>query len=128
MVRFLTSDEVLAVHSLLIQRYGGAEGVRDWGLVESAVNRPKSEFSGLDAYNDIFMKAAVLLFSLIKNHGFVDGNKRVGLACCIIFLWLNGYDLNVTVENAVEIARRSAQGQMSEEDICVWLKKHSTNL
>ena len=85
---FLTSVEVLALHHALIERYGGARGIRDMGAVEAAVFRPQCGY-----YADIIEEAAALLESLLINHPFVDGNKRVAFAACDVFLRMNGYAL-----------------------------------
>lgn len=82
---YLTSAEVLALHRILIQQYGGAEGLRDMGALESAVFRPQSGY-----YADIVEEAAALLESLLINHPFIDGNKRVAFAACDVFLRING--------------------------------------
>ena len=84
-----TLHEILAVHTILIQTYGGSEGVRDMGAVEAALFRPQSGY-----YNDIVEEAAALMESLLINHAFVDGNKRIAFSACHIFLDINGYDLD----------------------------------
>lgn len=83
---FLELDDVLAMHSQLIEAYGGSLGVRDQRLLESAIEMPRSGFDGDYFHNSVFMMAAAYLFHLAKNHPFVDGNKRIGLACCHTFL------------------------------------------
>jgi len=89
MTDYLTLREVLAIHALLVERYGGADGVRDMGAVEAALFRPQSGY-----YNDIIEEAAALTESLLINHPFVDGNKRTAFAVCYTFLDINGYTLN----------------------------------
>jgi death-on-curing protein len=89
-VQFLSLDEVLEIHTVLIDRYGGAEGVRDRGLLESALYRPKTGY-----YADLIDMAAALFESLINNHPFVDGNKRVAFFSTDVFLRLNGYKMVV---------------------------------
>ena len=89
-VQFLSLDEVLEIHTVLIDRYGGAEGVRDRGLLESALYRPKTGY-----YADLIEMAAALFESLINNHPFVDGNKRVAFFSTDVFLRLNGYKMVV---------------------------------
>ena len=88
-----TLHEVLAVHAMLIEAYGGSEGVRDLGAIEAALFRPQSGY-----YNDIVEEAAALMESLLINHAFVDGNKRVAFAVCHIFLDINGYELDADSE------------------------------
>src|SRR3989338_3185868 len=92
-MKYLTIQQVLAIHDLMVKRYGGSGGVRDIGLVESAVARPQGTFGGNDLYPDIFDKAGALLQSLLKNHPFVDGNKRTALTSVGLFFKINGYNL-----------------------------------
>ena len=94
-VRHLTTDEILAIHMRLVERFGGNEGVRDPGLIESALYRPQSGY-----YEDFPTMAAALFESLIMNHPFVDGNKRVAFFATDVFLRLNGWHLNVEDEEA----------------------------
>ena len=90
-IEYLTLNEVLLLHARLIQAAGGSRGQRDLGLLESAVARPQATFAGEDLYPDLWSKAAALMHSLVLNHPFVDGNKRVALTAAGIFLDLNGY-------------------------------------
>lgn len=94
-VQFLTLDEVLEIHKILINRYGGASGVRDLGLLESALYRPATGY-----YRDLIEMAAALFESLINNHPFIDGNKRVAFFCTDVFLRINGYKLILQPEVA----------------------------
>lgn len=94
-VRHPTTDEVLAIHVRLIERFGGDEGVRDLGLVESALYRPQSGY-----YNDLSAMAAALFESLIMNHPFIDGNKRVAFFVTDVFLRMNGWYLDIDDEEA----------------------------
>jgi death-on-curing protein len=88
---YLTTSEVLVMHSLLIRQFGGSDGVRDVGLLEAALFRPQTGY-----YSDIIAEAAALLESLAVNHPFVDGNKRVAFAVTDVFLRINGYEINST--------------------------------
>ncbi len=90
---YLTSVDVLALHHALIERYGGAKGIRDMGAVEAAVFRPQCGY-----YADIAEEAAALLESLLINHPFIDGNKRAAFAACDVFLRINGYSLNAEAD------------------------------
>ena len=92
-IHYLSITQVLAIHDQMIKRFGGSIGVRDLGLIESAIARSQSTFDGSDLYQTLFDKAAALLQSLLKNHPFVDGNKRTALTSAGIFLALNGYRL-----------------------------------
>ncbi len=125
MISYVTLGDALAIHLALIELYGGSDGVRDLTLVESAIARPQASFGGYDAYPTLFDKAAVLMQGLIKNHGFVDGNKRTGTAIASIFLKLNNQKLHVTDDQLVELAISVAEDKLSLEEISTWLKKHT---
>lgn len=87
--RFISIEVVRAIHALQIQEFGGSEGIRDEGLLESAVAQPMATFSGEYLHGDVFAMAAAYLFHLVKNHPFIDGYKRTGLAVCLVFLKAN---------------------------------------
>jgi len=124
-VKYLTPYKVLFIHDQVVKRTGGSQGVRDLGLVESAVYRPQATFDGKDLYIDIFDKAAALLQSLLKNHPFIDGNKRTALTSAGLFLRLNGYKLiNAKIEE-VEFAIKVDNQNLDISDISQWLKSHS---
>ncbi len=112
----------------MVKRFGGSHGVRDLRLVESAVGRPKSTFGGEYLYNSIFDKAAALLQSLLKNHPFVDGNKRTALTSAGLFLKKNNYKLINNHQEEVEFAVRVDNGNLTVEQISKWLKEHSNKL
>ena len=92
-MRYLTLAEVVELHRRLLQATGGAPGVRDFGALESAIAQPKASFAGVDLHPTLAEKAAALAFSLVQNHPFVDGNKRVGHAAMETFLVLNGNEI-----------------------------------
>lgn len=96
MTAYLTVQEVLFIHARLIETTGGEHGVRDLGLLESAVARPQATFAGESLYPDLFQKAAALMQSLVQNHPFVDGNKRTGVTAAALFLQRNGRSLQTT--------------------------------
>ena len=124
-VNYLSMEQVLVAHAALIKRYGGSHGIRDEGLLKSAVFRPQTSAFGQDAYPTFFEKCAVLGYSLIQNHPFVDGNKRTGFATMHLMLLINGYDLTSAKKGEAEMAEDVASGKMSEGEISVWLKKYS---
>jgi len=128
MTIYVSIGDVLAIHQTLIELYGGSGGVRDITLVESAIARPQANFGGYDAYPTLFEKAAVLMQGLIKNHGFVDGNKRTGTAVMSIFIKLNSYKLHVTDRQLENLAVDVAQDKLSIEELTVWLKKYSKKI
>lgn len=119
---------MLLIHNRAIKRFGGSHGIRDIGLVESAVGRPRASFGGRDLYRTIFEKAAALLQSLLKNHPFVDGNKRTALSSAGIFLKINGYKLKNTHKGEVEFAIKVDNENLTREQIAKWLKDHSQKL
>lgn len=90
---FLSVEEVIEIHQDQVARYGGSPGIRDRALLESAVHAPAASFGGQFLHGEVFEMAAAYLFHLVKNHAFVDGNKRVGAATADVFLQLNGWDL-----------------------------------
>ncbi len=102
-MRFLSIAEVLDLHERLLADSGGAPGVRDLGALESAVSQPHAAFGGLDLYPDLVAKAAALCYSLIMNHAFVDGNKRIGHAAMETFLVLNGHELQCGVDEQEQV-------------------------
>lgn len=125
---FLTTSQVLFIHDQTVKRFGGSRGIRDIGLVESAVARPKVSFGGKYLYNSLFDKAAALLQSLLKNHPFVDGNKRTALTSAGVFLKKNGYKLINDHKQEVEFAIRVDNGNLTVEQISQWLKEHSVKI
>jgi death-on-curing protein len=124
-VLFLTLDEALAIHAHQIARYGGALGVRDQGLLESALAMPAATFAGESLHPSLPEQAAAYLFHLVKNHPFVDGNKRVGLACSLAFLRLNGIRVRATDDDLVGIVVGVAEGRRSKADVAVFLRERS---
>jgi len=123
--RYISLDEVVALHHNLVQKYGGSHGIRDFDLLISAVSRPQASFGGEDLYKNIFSKASALLHSLVLNHPFIDGNKRTGSASCIRFLYLNGYVLKAKNEELVKFVLAIASKKLDSDGIVVWLKKRS---
>ncbi|MDC0831535.1 type II toxin-antitoxin system death-on-curing family toxin [Geitlerinema sp. CS-897] len=106
-MRYLKLIEVLALHRRLIERSGGALGIRDFGLLESAIAQPRMTFGGEDLYSTEIEKAAALGFSIVMNHPFVDGNKRTGHAAMETFLLLNGREIRATVDEQIATARQT---------------------
>ena len=96
MTHYLTPEQVLFIHSRLVDETGGAHGIRDLGMLLSALGRPQATFQGKDLYSDLFSKAAALMDSLVRNHPFIDGNKRTAITSTAIFLRINGFHLDVT--------------------------------
>ena len=127
-MKYLYPKQVLYLYQQIIQQSGGSVGLRDDGLLESAVYRPQSSFGGRDLYPDLFSKAAALGHSIISNHPFVDGNKRVGFEAMRLMLRLNGYDLHASLDAKFEFVMEIAKGRRTEQAIADWLKRHSRTL
>ncbi|MBI3158303.1 MAG: type II toxin-antitoxin system death-on-curing family toxin [Chloroflexi bacterium] len=121
----LTPQQVLFLHAELVRETGGEPGVRDLGLLLSALARPHAAFEGRDLYPDLFSKTAALMHSLVQNHAFVDGNKRIGLAVAGITLELNGVCLAAGQEETVDFVLAVARGERGVEDIAAWLRENS---
>lgn len=121
---FLTLEQILTVHTDQIERYGGSHGLRDLGLLESAIYRPQSTFGGEELYQTIFDKAASLLHSLIANHPFVDGNKRTATASVLLFLKINGCNLVCGQEELVKFVLDISVKKFDLEEIASWIEKH----
>ena len=127
-IRYLTLDDVIAIHDNMVSLYGGSHGIRDLGLVDSAVARPQATFGGEDLYPGIYKKAAALFHSLIFNHAFVDGNKRTSITSTARFLSMNGYELNASDKEFVSFPLRVENKHLSFEEIASWLKNHTKRI
>lgn len=119
---FLSLAEVLAIHRDQIQRYGGATGVRDWGLLKSAIAMPAATFDGTHLHADLYSMAAAYLFHLVQNHAFVDGNKRVGAVAAAVFLALNGGNLVADEDAFAELVLSVARGETTKSDVAEFLR------
>lgn len=129
-MRYLSILEVFELHDRIISSSGGSRGIRDISALESAVNQPRQTFDQKDLYPDIVTKAAALCFSLVMNHPFVDGNKRVGHAAMETFLILNGYEIISSVDEQERVMLELASGNMSRINFSEWLNNqicHITN-
>jgi death on curing protein len=122
--RWLSLREILTLHERIAAGSGGGVGVRDLGLLEYAIAQPRQSFDGADLHPSIIDKAAALGFSLISNHPFVDGNKRVGHAALEVFLMLNGYELNASVDSQERVILAVAAGRLTREEFRRWLADH----
>ncbi len=121
---YLTIAEVLYLHRMVIAQSGGSSGIRDLGGLESATAQPLATFAGSDLYSGVAEKATALCFSLVLNHPFVDGNKRVGHAAMETFLVLNGFDLSAPVSEQEELILALADGSLSREELLRWVDAH----
>ena len=123
MIRF-SKEKVLLLHRIMAQATGGSVGVRDEGLLESALEAAFSEFGGVEFYPTKEEKAARLGYSLISNHAFVDGNKRIGLYIMLTFLEVNGIHMDCTNEDVVHAGLSVAAGTMDYEGLLAWVREH----
>ena len=124
--RFLTKEYVTAIHADQINKYGGGQGLRDVGLLESALAQPGATFGGEWLHPTLFDMAAAYLFHLVENHPFLDGNKRVGAATAIVFLELNQIEINADESQLADFVLQVAQGRIDKQTIAVFFRNHST--
>ena len=124
MIRF-TKDKVLQLHRLMAAETGGTVGLRDEGLLESALEGAFSGFGGIDFYPTIEEKAARLGYSLIRNHAFLDGNKRIGMFVMLTFLEVNGLRLDCTVPDVAQVGWAVGGGTMDYPALLAWIREHT---
>lgn len=120
----ISKEQVKLLHTQLIKETGGSDGVLDENLLESALNAPFQSFSNTETFPSIQQKAARLGFGLVKNHAFVDGNKRIGAHVMLLFLTLNGVELEYTQEELANTIMKVAAGEYSFEDLLHWIVQH----
>ena len=125
-MRYLTLIEVLELHRRIIEQFGGALGVRDFGLLESAIAQPRMTFGGEELYSSLTEKSAALGFSIIMNHPFVDGNKRTGHAAVETLLVLNGTEISAAVDEQERVMLAIASGEMGRKEFVEWLQEYTT--
>ena len=123
-MRYLTLAEVLDLHRQVIEATGGASAIRDLGALESALAQPKATFDTNDLYPSLADKAAVLGFSIVQGHPFLDGNKRTGHAAMATFLLLNGAEIEATVDEQEQVMLALASSQMNRRKFTDWLSEH----
>jgi len=126
--RYLTAEQVLFIHSALIDATGGAHGIRDLDAFVASVERPRAGLADRELYPTPITKAAALLQSLILNHPFVDGNKRTGMAAAAIFLELHGWLLNASHGEIEDFAVLAAVERSPIDEIAAWLERHVVTL
>ncbi len=122
---FLTIDEVLAFHQDQLNEHGGSAGLRDRGMLESALAAPAASFGGEFMHHDLFEMAAAYLFHISSNHPFVDGNKRAAAAAAWTFLMVNGVDLPLATKEYEDLVLKVAQGKLEKSDVAVFLRRKS---
>jgi len=124
-MRLLTLGEVLALHRRILAETGGAPGVRDLNAIASAVAQQRVSAGGVDAYPSIIEKAAALAYSLVGNHSFIDGNKRIGHAAMEVLLLLNGTEIQASIDEQERLMLSLAAGQVSRAELVEWLKANT---
>ena len=125
MTRYLSAEEILAIHSLVIEATGGSHGGRDVDLLESVVARPKAKFGGKDLHKNLCTKAAVFAEAITNHHVFIDGNKRTAFVAVARFLVINGHQIIATNKEVEKTMLAVAEKRMDEAALATWLKKHS---
>lgn len=123
MTLYLAVEQLLRLHEMQLRAFGGSPGLRDRGRLEAAAARPQMTFGGEDLYPDLAAKAAALMHSLVTNHPFVDGNKRVGVMAAELLLVVNGHDLEAEDNDLVELTFGVARGEISSEALAIWLRQ-----
>ncbi|MBI5598983.1 MAG: type II toxin-antitoxin system death-on-curing family toxin [Deltaproteobacteria bacterium] len=123
---FLGLDEVVEIHRDQIERYGGHPGIRDMDLLQSAVAMPAAGFSEDYLHADIFEMAAAYLFHIIRNHPFVDGNKRTGAVAAAVFLMMNGIELHANEDSFEKLVRSVAGGRTDKAEAAAFFRKHAS--
>ena len=120
----LSKQQILLLHSQLISETGGSDGLRDVGLLESAINSPFQQFGNEDLYPTIQQKASRLCFWLVNNHPFIDGNKRIGAHVMLVFLALNGIELEYTQDDLSSTILKLASNEISYQQLTKWIINH----
>ena len=124
-MNFFSDEQILQIHSSLITKTGGIDGIREYNLLDSSLKSIFQTFDGKELYPSILDKAAQLCYALIENHPFLDGNKRIGVHLMLIFLKINGIDLNYTQEELIDFGLKIASGKMQKDEIKEWFGNHS---
>ena len=120
----IKKEQVIVLHSHLISLTGGSDGIRDESLLESAIEAPFHAFGGTEAFPSLQQKAARLGYGLIKNHAFIDGNKRIGVHCMLVFLALNKIELEYTQDELSDVVIKTAASELNFEDLLQWIIDH----
>ena len=123
-MKILNKHQILMLHQHLVDETGGSAGLRDEGLLDSALNAPFQIFGDTSAYPSLQQKGARLCYGLVKNHPFIDGNKRIGAHAMLVFLAVNGLELSYTQQELSNIILQVAAGEKEYDDLLVWLLAH----
>ncbi len=122
---FLEFDHVVRIHLSVIERYGGSHGVRDTGLLQSAIAMPQASFGDQRLHGDLFEMAAAYLYHIVQNHPFIDGNKRTGAASAIVFLAMNDVEIEADEDGLVELTLGVASGRIDKPKIAEFFRDHA---
>ena len=123
-ISVISTDGVMAIHKLITEKSGGSPNIREKGLLESALAAPFQTFAGIELYPTVLEKAAMLGYSLVSNHAFVDGNKRIGMLVMLVFLEANGLPIQATNEEITHVGLSVAAGEMDYEALVAFLNAH----
>lgn len=124
-MNYLSLEQVLFIHQQMLEKYGGSEGVRDQNLLEFSIVKPRISAFGEEVYPTLFLKLAALLHAIIRNHAFVDGNKRTAFGAMHLMLLKNGYDLTSSTDQEVQMCLDAATGKLTVEEIANWIENHA---
>ncbi len=127
-MRYLSLGEVVELHRSIVDVSGGAAGVRDLGALESALAQPRHMFDGVDLYPTLVEKAAALGYSLVQNHPFLDGNKRIAHAAMETLLILNGFEIDASTDEQEQLMLGLAASRVSRAELVKWLRDHTIGL
>jgi death on curing protein len=122
---FLSTEDVLTLHADQVDLYGGGHGVRDMGLLESAVAQPRASFGGEHLHKDLFEMAAAYLYHLVQNHPFLDGNKRTGAVAGLVFLDLNGIEVDAPKGSIYDLTMSVATGKAAKAEVAEFFRSHA---
>lgn len=125
MTDFLSTEDVLTLHADQVDLYGGEHGVRDMGLLDSAIAQPRASFGGQFLHKDLFEMAAAYLYHLVQNHPFLDGNKRTGAVAAMVLLDLNGIDIDAPTGSLYDLTMAVATGQAGKAEIAAFFRTHA---
>lgn len=125
MISYLSIEHVMAIHDTLVEQFGGILGIRDKGLLDSAIRQPEQSFGGVDLYPSLFDKASAYAFSISENQPFLDGNKRTAASTANAFLDLNGYELDCPQGHVYNVMMALANKRLSRERLAAWFEKNS---
>lgn len=120
----ITLEQLIQYHGKIVKATGGSDGIRDRGLLDSALKKAKVTFDGQELYEGVIKKISVIGHALIKNHGFVDGNKRIGVATILLLLRINQISIRYEQDELIELGLKTAEGIFKEEHIEQWIEGH----